>query len=359
MLIQVKHHHLVEKILDDYGVGHAIVARPIEERKLVVEKDEFRQEFDVDQLRDVWYNTSYLLDKQQSGEEAATARFENYKKQPLKFEFNVAFTGRLLDMGLNPDRTETSGIKAAVVREKGTNGEREMAYALYLAGFDVKDVHMTDLTSGRETLEDVNMVVFCGGFSNSDVFGSAKGWAGGFLYNEKAKTSLQNFFARKDTLSLGVCNGCQLMMELGLVFPEMGDNHPKMHHNKSGKFESTFISVDIPENNSVMLKSLKGTTLGIWTAHGEGRFILPEAETEYGISVKYAYDEYPANPNGSDYNAAALCSKDGRHLVMMPHLERTIFPWQNAYYPFQHRKNDVTPWMEAFINAKEWLKKQG
>ena len=359
VLIQVKHHHLVEKILDDYGVGHAIVARPIEERTFVVEKDDFRQEFDIDQLRDVWYKTSYLLDKQQSGEEAATARFENYKNQPLKFEFDATFTGKMLDMGLNADRTEPSGIKAAIVREKGTNGEREMAYALYLAGFDVKDVHMTDLTSGRETLEDVNMVVFCGGFSNSDVFGSAKGWAGGFLYNEKAKTSLENFYARKDTLSLGVCNGCQLMMELGLVFPEMGDNHPKMHHNKSGKFESTFISVDIPENNSVMLKSLKGTTLGIWAAHGEGRFVLPEEEANYGVSMKYAYDQYPGNPNGSDYSAAALCSKDGRHLVMMPHLERTIFPWQNAYYPFKHRKNDVTPWMEAFINAKDWLKKQG
>ena len=358
VLVQVKHHHLVEKILDDYGVGHAIVARPIEERKFIIEKDEFRKEFNVDQLRDVWYSTSYLLDQQQSGEEAAKARFENYKNQPLKYEFNDSFTGKMQDMGLNPDRAEATGIKAAIVREKGTNGEREMAYALYLAGFDVKDVHMTDLTSGRETLEDINMVVFCGGFSNSDVFGSAKGWAGGFLYNEKAKTSLQNFFARKDTLSLGVCNGCQLMMELGLVFPEMGDNHPKMHHNKSGKFESTFISVDIPENNSVMLKSLEGSTLGIWAAHGEGRFILPEAESEYGVSAKYAYDDYPANPNGSDYNAAALCSKDGRHLVMMPHLERTIFPWQNAHYPFQHRKNDVTPWMEAFINAKEWLKKQ-
>ena len=358
VLVQVKHHHLVEKILDDYGVGHAIVARPIEERKLIIEKDEFRKEFDVDHLRDVWYKTSYLLDTKQSGEEAASARFQNYKKQPLKFEFDAAYTGKLQDMGLNPDRTEASGIRAAVVREKGTNGDREMAYALYLAGFDVKDVHMTDLTSGRENLEDVDMLVFCGGFSNSDVFGSAKGWAGGFLYNEKAKTSLDNFYARKDTLSLGVCNGCQLMMELGLVFPEMGDNHPKMHHNKSGKFESTFISVDIPENNSVMLRSLKGTTLGIWAAHGEGRFVLPGAEGEYGVSAKYAYDDYPANPNGSDYNAAALCSKDGRHLVMMPHLERTIFTWQNSYYPFKHRKNDVTPWMEAFINAKEWLKKQ-
>ncbi|MDD4728689.1 MAG: phosphoribosylformylglycinamidine synthase, partial [Dysgonamonadaceae bacterium] len=358
VLIQVKHHHLVEKILDDYGVGHAIVARPIEERKFIIEKDEFRKEFDINELRDVWYKTSYLMDQKQSGEEAAKARFDNYKEQPLKFEFQPSFTGRFQDLELNPDRKSSTGLTAAIVREKGTNGEREMAYALFLAGFDVKDIHMTDLTSGRETLEDVNMAVFCGGFSNSDVFGSAKGWAGGFLYNEKAKTSLQNFFARKNTLSLGVCNGCQLMMELGLVFPELGDNHPKMHLNKSNKFESTFVSVEIPENNSVMLKSLKGTTLGVWAAHGEGRFMLPEAESEYGVSAKFIYDEYPGNPNGSDYNAAALCSKDGRHLVMMPHLERTIFPWQNAFYPFMHRKNDVTPWMEAFINAKEWLKKQ-
>ncbi|NLZ73622.1 MAG: phosphoribosylformylglycinamidine synthase, partial [Bacteroidales bacterium] len=358
VLVQVKHHYLVEKILDDYGVGYAIVARPIEERKFIIEKDDFRQEFDVDELRDVWYKTSYLLDKQQSGEEAAKARFENYKKQPLKFKIDDAYGGRFKDLELNPNRTEASGVTAAIVREKGTNGEREMAYALFLAGFDVKDIHMTDLTSGRETLEDVNMLVFSGGFSNSDIFGSAKGWAGGFLYNEKAKIALDNFFAREDTLSLGVCNGCQLMMELGLVFPEMGDNHPKMHLNESGKFESTFVSVEIPENNSVMLKSLKGSTLGVWASHGQGRFVLPEAESDYAVAVKYIYDEYPGNPNGSDYNAAALCSKDGRHLVMMPHLERSIFPWQNAYYPFINRKNDVTPWMEAFINAKTWLEEQ-
>ena len=358
VLVQVKHHHLIEKILDDYGVGYAIVARPIEERKFIIEKDEFRKEFDIDTLRDVWYHTSYLMDQKQSGEEGAKARFDNYKEQSLKFEFNVDFTGRFKDLGLDPDRKERSGLTAGIVREKGTNGEREMAYALYLAGFDVKDIHMTDLTSGRETLEDVHLAVFAGGFSNADVFGSAKGWAGGFLYNEKAKTSLRNFFARKDTLSLGVCNGCQLMMELGLVFPELGDNHPKMHINESQKFESTFVSVEIPENKSIMLKSLKGTTLGIWASHGEGRFLLPETESDYNISAKYIYDEYPGNPNGSDYNAAALCSKDGRHLVMMPHLERTIFPWQNAFYPFRNRKNDVTPWMEAFINAKEWLRKQ-
>ncbi|MEL7598746.1 MAG: phosphoribosylformylglycinamidine synthase [Proteiniphilum sp.] len=356
VLIQVKHHRLVEKIFDDYGVGFAIVARPIEERKLIIAKDEFRQEFDIDQLRDVWYKTSYLLDRKQSGETCASERFNNYKQQPLQFDIRPTFTGRMEDLGLNPDRKERTGLTAAIIREKGTNGEREMAYSLYLAGFDVKDVHMTDLTSGRETLEDVQFAVFCGGFSNSDVLGSAKGWAGGFRYNEKAKKALENFFDREDTLSLGICNGCQLLMELGLIFPEMGDQHPRMEHNLSHKFESTFVSVEIPKNNSVLFGSLEGTKTGIWVAHGEGRFVLPEEASAYNISAKFVYDTYPGNPNGSDYATAAVCSANGRHLAMMPHLERTIFPWQNAYYPFAYRKHEVTPWMEAFVNAREWVK---
>ena len=356
VVVQVKHHRLVEKILEDYGVGFAIVARPIEERKLIIAKDNFRQEFDIDALRDTWYKTSYLFDRHQSGEEHAKKRFDNYKKQPLQFEFAPSFTGKMEEMGLAHDRKEKSGLTAAIIREKGTNGEREMAYALHLAGFDVKDVHMTDLTSGRETLEDVQFAVFCGGFSNSDVLGSAKGWAGGFKYNQKAKEALQKFFAREDTLSLGVCNGCQLLMEMGMIYPEMGKNHPKMQPNSSGKFESTFVSLEIPKNNSVMLKSLEGTRLGVWVAHGEGRFVLPEGEANYSIAAKYLYDEYPGNPNGSDFGTAALCSNDGRHLAMMPHPERSIFPWQNAYYPFAYRKHEVTPWMEAFVNAREWLK---
>ncbi len=358
VLIQVKHHHLVEKILNDFGVGFAIVARPIEERMLVIEKGGFREAFDIDDLRDVWYRTSYLLDRKQSGESSAKARFGNYKNQPLLFDIKPSFTGKFEDLGLNPNRKARSGLTAAIIRDKGTNGEREMAYSLYLAGFDVKDVHMTDLTSGRETLEEVQFAVFCGGFSNSDVLGSAKGWAGGFRYNEKARTSLENFYARKDTLSLGICNGCQLLMELDLIYPEMGNSHPKMQHNVSHKFESAFVSVEIPQNESVMLKSLAGNKLGIWVAHGEGRFELPDDASKYNISAKYVYDEYPGNPNGSDYAAAAVCSADGRHLAMMPHLERTIFPWQNAYYPYEYRKHDVTPWMEAFANAREWLKKR-
>ena len=358
ILIQVKHRHLVDKILRDYGVASFIVARPIKRRSLIIQKGEFRQDFDIDRLRDVWYKTSYLLDRKQSGEYCAKKRFENYKNQILKFTIPSTFTGKFDDLGLNPDRKEKSGITAAIIREKGTNGEREMAYALHLAGFDVKDVHMTDLVSGRETLEDVQLAVFCGGFSNADVLGSAKGWAGAFLYNEKANKALKNFYARQDTLSLGVCNGCQLMMELGLVYPEMGDDHPKMRPNISNKFESTFVSVEIPHNDSVMLKSLEGYKLGVWVSHGEGCFELMYPESEYAIAAKYVYSEYPGNPNGSDYAVAAVCSKDGRHLAMMPHPERSIFPWQNAYYPFEYRKHDVTPWMQAFINAYEWLKER-
>ncbi|GAB6012107.1 phosphoribosylformylglycinamidine synthase [Viscerimonas tarda] len=355
VIIQVKHHHLVEKILNDYGLGFAIVARPIEERKLVITKDAFSHEFDIDKMRDIWFESSYLLDRRQSGEDHAKARFDNYKNQPLKFNFTPSFTGRFAQYGITPYREGQSGIKAAIIREKGTNGEREMAYSLYLAGFDVKDVHMTDLVSGRETLEDINLIVFCGGFSNSDVLGSAKGWAGSFMYNEKAKTSLKNFYARPDTLSLGVCNGCQLLMELGLIYPDHKEK-PIMAHNTSHKFESTFVSVEIPENKSVMFGSLSGSQLGIWVAHGEGRFVLPQEESAYNIVGKYIYDEYPGNPNGSDYNAAAVCSDDGRHLAIMPHLERSIFPWQCAHYPYEGQKNDVTPWIEAFVNAREWIK---
>jgi phosphoribosylformylglycinamidine synthase len=269
--------------------------------------------------------------------------------------FPKTFTGQLSQYGLDAARRKPTGIKAAIIREKGTNGEREMAYSLYLAGFDVKDVMMTDLISGRETLEDINMIVFCGGFSNSDVLGSAKGWAGAFLYNPKAKAALDNFYARKDTLSLGICNGCQLMVELGLIDGGKDDNYAKMQHNVSHKFESAFLSLQIPQNDSVMFSTLSGCKLGIWVAHGEGRFSMPKAETEYNVVAKYNYSGYPANPNGSDYDVAGICSADGRHLAMMPHLERAIFPWQEAHYPAERRNDEITPWLEAFVNARKWI----
>ena len=244
-------------------------------------------------------------------------------------------------------------IKAAVIREKGSNSEREMANAMYLAGFDVKDVHMTDLIAGRETLKDIKFIAAVGGFSNSDVLGSAKGWAGAFLYNEKANRALKDFFAKDDTLSLGVCNGCQLFVELELLTPDHKEK-PKMLHNETAKFECNFTSVEIQENNSVMLSSLAGSKLGIWAAHGEGKFSFPKSEDNYNIVGKYAYNSFPSNPNGSDFNVAMMTDASGRHLVMMPHLERSTFPWNWANYP-KDRNDEVSPWLEGFINARKWL----
>ncbi|GEL10960.1 phosphoribosylformylglycinamidine synthase [Flavobacterium glycines] len=305
-------------------------------------------QLDIAKYRDVWFKTSYLLDQKQSKNGTAKERFDNYKNQPLQFKFPAHFTGKKTEIPAGPRP------KAAIIREKGSNSEREVANAMYMAGFDVKDIHMTDLISGRENLEDIQFIGAVGGFSNSDVLGSAKGWAGAFLYNEKAKTALENFFKREDTLSVGICNGCQLFMELELINPEH-EVHGKMLHNNSHKHESGFTSVTIQENNSVMLSSLAGSTLGVWVSHGEGKFNLPYTEDQYQIVGKYGYDSYPANPNGSAYNTAMLCDKTGRHLVMMPHIERSYFPWNWAHYPDNGQKDEVSPWHEAFVNARKWI----
>lgn len=355
VLLQIKDKKAADKILKDAGVGFVHLGKPVAERCILLHKEGNEYLFGVDHKRDVWYQASYLMDMHQSTPQLAGDRFENYKVQPLVYHMPKGFTGKLSDLGLNADRRKESGVRAAILRDKGTNGEREMAYALHLAGFDVKDVHLTDLTSGRETLEDVQFIVFCGGFSNSDVFGSAKGWAGGILFNERAKTALDNFYARPDTLSLGICNGCQLLAELGLLYPEHEKKH-KLVHNDSHKFESGFVTLQIPQNNSVMLGNLSGSKLGVWVAHGEGKFELPYEEKEYNVIARYEYDGYPANPNGSPHAIAGLCSKDGRHLTMMPHPERAIFPWQCAYYPEDVRDgHEVTPWMQAFRNAYDWV----
>lgn len=357
ILIQIKNKEAVDQILKENKIRYVHIAQPIAERRLEIQQGKISYAFSINELRDIWFHSSYLLDRKQSSEICAQERYMNYKKQPLEFSFLPSFQGKLSQFGLKKPHS-TTGIKAAIIREKGTNSDREMAYALYLAGFDVKDVHMTDLASGRETLEDINMIVFCGGFSNSDVLGSAKGWAGAFLYNKKAKQALDNFYRREDTLSLGVCNGCQLMMHLGLIVPAH-DRQPQMQHNDSHKFESSFITVEIPENHSVMLHSLSGSKLGLWTANGEGKFFLPRPKEEYHIVAQYIYSEYPGNPNGSDYSVAAICSADGRHLAMMPHPERAIFPWQWAHYPADRKNRDeISPWLEAFVNARKWIEKR-
>ncbi|ELR72365.1 Phosphoribosylformylglycinamidine synthase, synthetase subunit [Fulvivirga imtechensis AK7] len=357
LIIQVEDVKSVLDKLDEKGISALEIGTLLTNRILTIQHADDEYSFDINALRDTWFKTSYLLDVQQSGEELAKKRFDNYKKQPLTYTFPAHFKGKLFQYGISNKRRERTGLRAAIIREKGVNGDREMAWVMHLAGFDVKDVHMTDLISGREDLSDVNFIVFVGGFSNSDVLGSAKGWAGAFLYNEKAKQALDAFYSREDTISLGVCNGCQLMMELGLLYPDM-ENHPKMHHNASGKFESSFINLNIAENNSVMMRSLAGTRLGVWLAHGEGQFVLPDAETSYNIVSKYAYNEYPGNPNGSGFSTAALCSRDGRHLAIMPHLERSLYPWNWANYPPSRKDDEVSPWMEAFVNARKWVEQR-
>ncbi|MCL2073231.1 MAG: phosphoribosylformylglycinamidine synthase [Marinilabiliaceae bacterium] len=354
VVVQVSDIKNVTQILEKYEIGFTKLGHPTEERTITFTGKNNDIVLDINTLRDVWFKKSYLLDIRQSGQNEADARYLNYKKQPLYFRFPNNFTGKIgQSTNINKSNSEKRKPQAAIIREKGCQCDRETAYALYLAGFDVKDVHTTDLISGRENLENINMIVFVGGFSNSDVLGSAKGWAGALKYNINAQRILENYYNRTDTLSLGICNGCQLMVELDFIYPQHSQK-PKMLHNSSNKFESQFVSVDIEVNNSIMLHTLAGSRLGIWVAHGEGKFNLPLAESNYNIPIKWGYDSYPANPNGSDYNTAAICSFDGRHLAMMPHIERAIFPWQWAFYP-KNRNDEISPWIEAFINARKWI----
>jgi phosphoribosylformylglycinamidine synthase len=338
--------------LDSHLIGHVS-----ETRSLVLKHGGKTFTFDIDHYRDTWFKTSFLLDRKQSGEKLALERFTNYKNQPLKFRFPEKFEGKAAQFDIDLKRRKPGRVKTAIIREQGVNRDRDMAWAMYMAGMEVKDIHMTDLISGRENLEDVNMIAFVGGFSNSDVLGSAKGWAGSFLYNEKAREALDRFFARKDTLSLGVCNGCQLLVELGLIYPEHR-LHPKMSWNDSHKYECAFINLSVQENHSVMLHSLAGSRLGVWTAHGEGKFNFPMPEDNYHIPAKFTYHGYPANPNGSQYDAACIASDDGRHLAIMPHIEDAVLPWQWAYYPVNRKSDEVTPWVEAFINARRWIEEK-
>lgn len=337
-----------EAVLAESGIAFHKIGTVNLAATLSVKDATGKWDFDIDHLRDIWFKTSYLLDQKQTGNGLAKERFDNYKHHVLRYKFPTQFDGKKPVIDASKPRP-----KAAVLREKGSNSERELANAMYLAGFDVKDVHMTDLISGRETLEDIQFIGAVGGFSNSDVLGSAKGWAGAFLYNEKAKIALENFFQREDTLSVGICNGCQLFIELGLINPDH-EEKPKMLHNASHKHESIFTSMTVQPNNSVMLSSLAGSTLGVWVSHGEGRFQLPLGEDQYNIVSKYGYETYPANPNGSDYNTAILCDNTGRHLVTMPHIERSLFQWHWAHYP-EGRNDEVSPWMEAFVNARKWI----
>lgn len=345
IIIQAKDDKLAS-YLSEQSIDFISIGKANDSGKLTIEKSDSTWSFNVAKYRDIWYQTSAAFDAHQTANNLAKDRFNNYKQQPLRYNFPSAFDGK---------KESYTGKKpiAAILREKGSNSEREMANALYQAGFQVRDVHMTDLISGREDLKDVQFLGAVGGFSNSDVLGSAKGWAGTIKYNQKAKEAFKNFFQREDTLSVGICNGCQLFLELDLINPEH-EKLAKMVHNESKKHECSFTSVIIQKNNSIMLSSLEGAELGVWISHGEGKFNMPMSEDHYDIVATYSYESYPSNPNGSDYNTAMICSKDGRHLATMPHIERSFSAWNWAYYP-ENRNDEWSPWAMAFVNARNYL----
>jgi len=319
-------------------------------------------------LRDLWEETSYRLDLLQRNPENIEDERKNIydRKGP---SFVVPFTPKQTADELF---CRTTKPKVAIIREEGSNGDREMASAFYMAGFEPWDVTVTDLLEGRITLDQFRGVVFVGGFSYADVLDSAKGWAASIRFNKKVWDQFEKFYHRPDTFSLGVCNGCQLMALLGWV-PWRGisdELQPRFIHNKSGRFESRFSTVKILKGPSIMLDGMENSVLGIWVAHGEGLAYFPDKnmfkECEHGLApVRFVDDDsritvtYPFNPNGSPAGIAGLCSPDGRHLAMMPHPERSVLTWQWGWMPGDLKKSlAASPWLKMFQNAREWCEKK-
>lgn len=318
-------------------------------------------------LRDTWEETSFRLEYRQTNPECVIQE-KNGLSQRKSPPFHINF---------DPSQCISkpiagSGPRVAVIREEGTNGDREMVAALHMVGFEVWDVMMTDLLSGVIKLDNFRGVIFPGGFSYADVLGSARGWAAGLLFHHELEDQFTAFVDRPDTFSLGVCNGCQLMALLGWVAPQKTVSGKRkqgalLSHNMSERFESRFVSVKIENSKSIMLKGMEESILGVWVAHGEGRFtFIDEAtyssvENENLVALRYVDDDgqpttaYPFNPNGSIGGLAGICSSDGRHLSMMPHPERCIFPWQWAWMPHEWKNTmKVSPWVKMFKNAHDW-----
>jgi phosphoribosylformylglycinamidine synthase len=337
------------RYLDEIGLEYSVL--PISLESSLEECDQLS----INSHFSDWSETSMRLEEHQNSTNCVSALRSNLGRQPLIYRFPESFTGK---QAITP-----ISVIAAVIRDEGANGREEMQHALHLAGFDVKDITMTDLISGRETLEDIRVIAFAGGFTHSDAFGPAKGWAGKLEFNKTAKNALERFFDRPDTLSLGVGGGCHLMVRLGIFGSDA--MAPKILPNSSGRFESAFINVDIPpslSDSEVWLKDLRDSRLAAWFAHSDGKFDF--GEDNYGhlykklrIAATYSYGSYPANPSGGNHPTAAIETPDGRHLAMMIHPERSLFPENWGYYPPERRATDeVSPWMQLFQNAADWCR---
>src|SRR3989338_5072811 len=320
---------------------------------------------DMRVLRGIWEETSHQLDMLQTNPECVLEEKKNIYDR-MAPAYQITFI---------PEQTPEVIIKknvkppVAIIREEGSNGDREMTSAFYMAGFDTWDVTMTDLMNDRITLAQFKGIAFVGGFSYADVLDSAKGWAGVIRFNKKLYEQFQKFYNRPDTFSLGICNGCQLMALLGWVPWQgiAGKFQPRFIHNKSGRLESRFATVKIIESPSIMLNGMEGSILGVWANHGEGFAHFPDEKMRKEVidkrlaPIRYADDngeiteKYPFNPNGSPLGIASLCTPDGRHIAMMYHPERTFLKWQWAWMPENMKKNlKASPWLKMFKNAREW-----
>ncbi|MFA6416952.1 MAG: phosphoribosylformylglycinamidine synthase [Patescibacteria group bacterium] len=353
----------VIEVLEEASVPYQKLGHSLHLREIIITKNHSEIVFSdkLGNLKEQWHETSYQLEKLQILPGLAKEKKMNICYRP----------GANYDLSFNPQATEdwvfkVEQPKVAVIREEGSNGDREMSSFLYRAGLKISDINMNDLLTGKADLDEFQMVVFVGGFSYADVLDSAKGWAGTVKFNDRLKVMFEDFFKRPDTLSLGICNGCQFEALTGLMFPELKpEEQPRFIANDSGRFESHFLTVKIMESQAVMLQGMKGSTLGVWSAHGEGKAFFPSNKAANSISIPIRYvkdngeiakrEDYPFNPNGSPDGIAGLCSADGRHLIMMPHPERTFLPWQWAYWPKEWSELETSPWLQMSQNARNWL----
>ena len=327
----------------------------------------------ITQLRTWWEETSAKLEKLQTDARCAQAEHAGHSHRLPSINLHPSY-----QLGFVPQPTpadwlvEVDGLpRVAILREEGTNGDREMQAACAAAGLAPWDITMSDLLEGRVNMDLFQGIIFAGGFSYMDVFDSAKGWAGTILFNEQLREMFDRFYAREDTFSLGVCNGCQLMALLGWVPWRglVGEVQPRFVRNTSGRFESRWVQVEILPSPSVLLSGMEGSKLGIWVANGEGRMVYPDQSIQDEVNERklapLAYinpdgnrtEEYPHNPNDSPGGNTALCSPDGRHLAMMPHPERCFRLWQWPWMPSAWKSLEASPWLRMFQNARSWCLK--
>ncbi|KAL6526799.1 hypothetical protein OROGR_015889 [Orobanche gracilis] len=372
--VRKKNLGLVREKLLDFGVSAEIIGEVSSSPRIELKIDSLTHlSEETSRLRDLWEETSFRLEKFQRLASCVELEREGLRSRHEPY-WALTFTPTYTD---EKYMSLTSKPKVAVVREEGSNGDREMAAAFYAAGFEPWDITMSDLLNGAISLNEFRGIAFVGGFSYADVLDSAKGWAASIRFNKPLLSQFQEFYERSDTFSLGVCNGCQLMALLGWVpGPKVGGvlgangdpSQPRFIHNESGRFECRFTSVKLEKSPALMFKGMEGSTLGVWAAHGEGRAFFPDDDIFDSViksnlaPVRYCDDDgnptemYPFNMNGSPLGVGAICSPDGRHLAMMPHPERCFLMWQYPWYPksWNVDKKGPSPWLRMFQNAREW-----